>query len=161
MSEIVQNESYKSKVESDALDLLNEIISYVEVDYDSPKQNLNNNNNKKIVDRYSTATTTATISANNRDSTKDASIDSSRAEDPLLQLQRYDKEMLIAIALESSSGLRRAEKDVKQMRIELQDAIKEQEESIALKKAHKELQEAHLVQAKFIQKLQKDYSKVT
>ena len=127
----------------DALNLLVEIVNYVEKDSELSKEHILN---EKLMN----------LSSINGQKMGDSSGD----DDPLLHLQRYDKDILAAVALESSLGLRRAEQDVKQMRIDLQEAIKEQQELTGLKKKHKELQEAHLVQAKFIQKLQKDYSKV-
>ena len=80
--------------------------------------------------------------------------------DPLPLLAKYDQESLLLIATEMGKKLRILEEERLEAKRYATDAKAAKSQVDSLRKAHKELQDAHLQQAKFIQKLQKQNSEV-
>lgn len=86
--------------------------------------------------------------------------DDNGVNDPLALLQRYDQASLVLIASEMGKKLRQIEEERVDAKRLVTDSKVNKTQQEALRKAYKELQEAHLTQAKFIQKLQKENAEV-
>jgi len=85
---------------------------------------------------------------------------SENQDDPMNILSRYNHESLLLIATEMGKKLRVIELERIEAKRYATDAKASKNQLDLLSKTHKELQEAHLQQAKFIQKLQKQNSEV-
>ena len=81
--------------------------------------------------------------------------------DPLHYLEKYDHKSLLIIASEMGRKLRAIEEERIEAKRYIFDAKASKSQLDALTKAHSEMQEAHLQQSKFIQKLQKQTAEVT
>ena len=81
--------------------------------------------------------------------------------DPLHYLDKYDHKSLLIIASEMGRKLRAIEEERIEAKRYIFDAKASKAQLDALTKAHSEIQEAHLHQSKFIQKLQKQAAEVT
>ena len=71
-----------------------------------------------------------------------------------------DKKVLLRIAIEAGTRLKISETETKSLKQQLSIQMDYKQKFLELKKAMKELQDAHILQGKFIQKLQRQQGKV-
>ena len=83
-----------------------------------------------------------------------------RREDPIGLLESYDHESVVTIAVEIGAKLRMVNEERLELLEHLSEAKSARLQMEPLKNAFQELQDAHLLQAKYIQKLQKEQSKI-